>query len=78
MDDENEEIDAVDGYDDVSGQVSLDLDIVKELAQQGDSYITRDIQQVQKAIDLFLNSDFVNAEKCLKTQYCKSLYYTFG
>jgi hypothetical protein len=77
MNDENDS-DAPDSYDDVSGQVSIDKDVVNELAEQGDSYITKDIQQVQKAIDLFLNSDFSNAEKFLKTKYCKTLYYTFG
>jgi hypothetical protein len=70
--------DAPDSYDDVSGQVSIDKDVVNALAQQGESYINKDIGEVQKAIDLFLNSDFSNAEKFLKTKYCKTLYYTFG
>lgn len=78
MDDENDSDVPIDTYDDVSIKVSIDKDVVKKLAQQGDLYINQDIQQVQKAIDLFLNSDFAAAEKFLKTQYCKTLYYTFG
>lgn len=77
MDDEVDDVHG-DGYDDVSELVSIDKEVVKELVDKGDSYIAQDIQQVQKAIDLFLNSDFGNAEKFLKTQYCRSLYYTFG
>ena len=70
--------DVIAPYENYSKQVNIDADIVNKLAQQGDAYITNDILQVQGAIDKFLNSDFVGAEKFLKTSYCKSLYYTFG
>jgi hypothetical protein len=80
-DDDEEEDDFQDAQEtQTPGQLTkLNKDLILSLCEsQGDTYIQRDIHQVETAISLFLNSNFSGAESFLKTKYGESLYYTFG
>ena len=59
-------------------RIQIDKSIIKSMIAQGDAFLNQDIMQVEKAIDMFLNSDFDGALDYLKSKYCKSLYYTLG
>ncbi|KAJ3079029.1 hypothetical protein HK102_004071 [Quaeritorhiza haematococci] len=63
----------------VNHQFKIDKKTLKQNIQYtDDATLATDIKEVEAAIELFLNSEFVQAEKLLSQKYGKSLYYTLG
>ncbi|KND04437.1 uncharacterized protein SPPG_00166 [Spizellomyces punctatus DAOM BR117] len=69
---------APDSATDGATKIKLDKKEIKSLLADAEKNVLVDIAEVEYAVDMFLNSRFVEPERYLKQKYCRSMYYTLG